>query len=50
MMIYHFIGIKGTGMSALAHIYHDLGYQVQGSDVTEHLFTQDDLEKKKIKL
>ncbi|MFA5459035.1 MAG: UDP-N-acetylmuramate--L-alanine ligase [Bacilli bacterium] len=49
-MTYHFIGIKGTGMSALAHIYHDLGYQVQGSDVTEHLFTQDDLEKKKIKL
>ncbi|MDD4036097.1 MAG: UDP-N-acetylmuramate--L-alanine ligase [Bacilli bacterium] len=46
----HFIGIKGSGMSALAQIFSDLGYEVQGSDVTGHIFTQDELEKRKIKL
>ena len=25
----HFVGIKGTGMSALAQIFSDLGYEVQ---------------------
>ena len=35
-MIYHFIGIKGTGMGALAQFMFDLGYNVQGSDKTEH--------------
>ena len=39
-MIYHFIGIKGTGMGALAQFMHDLGYHVQGSDKTEHFFTE----------
>ena len=33
--VYHFVGIKGTGMSALALILKDLGYQVQGSDITK---------------
>ena len=42
-MKYHFIGIKGSGMSALAHIIHDLGNEVEGSDVTHHLFTEDAL-------
>ena len=45
MTTYHFVGIKGTGMSALAQILHDMGYKVQGSDVEKHYFTQDNLEK-----
>ena len=47
-MIYHFIGIKGTGMGALAQFMHDLGYNVQGSDKTEHFFTEDALIEKGI--
>ena len=39
-MIYHFIGIKGTGMGALALVMHDLGYHVQGSDKVDHFFTE----------
>lgn len=38
--MYHFIGIKGSGMSALAQIMHELGYQVQGSDVDKEFFTE----------
>jgi UDP-N-acetylmuramate--alanine ligase len=38
--MYHFIGIKGTGMSALAQIMHSLGYKVQGSDKDDHYFTE----------
>ena len=49
-MKYHFIGIKGSGMSALAQIMYDLGNEVQGSDVTHHLFTEDELVKKGIKI
>ncbi|SFB36988.1 UDP-N-acetylmuramate--L-alanine ligase [Lentibacillus halodurans] len=48
MTAYHFIGIKGTGMSALAHILHDSGEKVQGSDVEKHFFTQKALEEKNI--
>ena len=29
MTIYHFVGIKGSGMSALAQILHDMNFQVQ---------------------
>jgi UDP-N-acetylmuramate--alanine ligase len=29
----HFIGIGGIGMSGIAEVMHDLGYQVQGSDI-----------------
>ncbi|MFO1119738.1 MAG: UDP-N-acetylmuramate--L-alanine ligase [Rhodospirillales bacterium] len=28
----HFVGIGGIGMSGIAELMHDLGYQVQGSD------------------
>ena len=49
-MRYHFIGIKGSGMSALAMIMHELGNEVQGSDVTHHLFTEDDLINRGIKI
>ncbi|GAB4074958.1 UDP-N-acetylmuramate--L-alanine ligase [Barrientosiimonas marina] len=48
MTTYHFIGIKGTGMSALAHILHDSGENVQGSDVEKRFFTQKALEEKNI--
>ncbi|ODU19868.1 MAG: UDP-N-acetylmuramate--L-alanine ligase [Sphingomonas sp. SCN 67-18] len=33
--IIHFIGIGGIGMSGIAEVMHNLGYQVQGSDVAE---------------
>ncbi|MCP3762453.1 UDP-N-acetylmuramate--L-alanine ligase [Domibacillus sp. A3M-37] len=45
MTTYHFVGIKGSGMSALAHILHDKGYAVQGSDVEKTFFTQKALEE-----
>ncbi len=37
---YYFIGIKGSGMSALALILHDMGNTVLGSDITQYTFTQ----------
>lgn len=48
MTVYHFVGIKGTGMSALAQVLHDLGYTVQGSDVEKWFFTQKALEERGI--
>lgn len=35
----HFIGIAGTGMSALAYILSEKGYKVSGSDLQENLST-----------
>jgi len=35
----HFIGIKGTGMVALAEVLHARGARITGSDVPEHFFT-----------
>ena len=32
----HFTGIGGIGMSGIAEILHELGYQVQGSDIAEN--------------
>ena len=32
----HFVGIGGIGMSGIAEILHNLGYQVQGSDVADN--------------
>lgn len=49
-MIYYFIGIKGSGMSALACVLYDLGYEVTGSDKTEHFFTEEELLKRNIKI
>ncbi len=43
--IFHFIGIKGSGMSALALVLHDSGYRVQGSDVDTYFFTQKGIEE-----
>ena len=34
--IIHFIGVGGIGMSGIAEIMHNLGYQVQGSDLREN--------------
>ncbi|MDY0408718.1 UDP-N-acetylmuramate--L-alanine ligase [Virgibacillus soli] len=48
MTTYHFIGIKGTGMSALAQILYDSGETVQGSDIEKRIFTQEALEEKNI--
>ena len=35
----HFVGIGGAGMSALAKILVEKGYQVSGSDVKESVMT-----------
>ena len=32
----HFVGIGGIGMSGIAEILHNLGYKVQGSDVSDN--------------
>lgn len=48
MTTYHFIGIKGSGMSALAQILHDSGEKVQGSDVEKKFFTDEALREKNI--
>ncbi|WP_100399908.1 UDP-N-acetylmuramate--L-alanine ligase [Bacillus sp. FJAT-44742] len=48
MTNYHFIGIKGSGMSALAQILYDMKENVQGSDVPKRFFTQVPLENKGI--
>ncbi len=31
----HFIGIGGVGMSGIAEVFHNLGYQISGSDIIE---------------
>lgn len=50
-MKYYCIGIKGTGMSTLAQILHDLGNEVSGyDDAKGHKFTQDGLEKRNISI
>ncbi len=43
MKTYYFLGIKGTGMSALALIMHNMGYHVMGSDIAKYVFTEDKL-------
>ncbi|MBF0779848.1 MULTISPECIES: UDP-N-acetylmuramate--L-alanine ligase [unclassified Granulicatella] len=48
--IYHFTGIKGSGMSALALILHGKGERVQGSDKPDYFFTQKGLEDAHIPL
>ena len=36
----HFIGIGGVGMSGIAHVAHDQGIQVSGSDLKESRYTK----------
>lgn len=51
MTKYHFVGIKGSGMSSLAQIIYDLGYDdVQGSDIDQHVFTEIALKNKGVKI
>ena len=46
--MYYFMGIKGAGMSSLAVILKNLGYQVSGSDLGKHFFTESELVKNDI--
>ncbi|AVQ33283.1 UDP-N-acetylmuramate--L-alanine ligase [Staphylococcus muscae] len=48
MTKYHFVGIKGSGMSSLAQILFDLGHEVQGSDIEQYVFTEIALKNKGI--
>ncbi|MDO9142091.1 MAG: UDP-N-acetylmuramate--L-alanine ligase [Methylobacter sp.] len=36
----HFVGVGGTGMSGIAEVLSNLGYQVSGSDIKESAVTQ----------
>lgn len=36
----HFVGIGGIGMSGIAEVLHELGYKVQGSDLSENANVQ----------
>ena len=40
---FFFLGIKGSGMAALACILKSLGHTVSGSDIDKHLFTEEQL-------
>ncbi len=35
----HFVGIGGAGMSGIAEVLHNLGYQISGSDIRESRVT-----------
>lgn len=48
MTVFHFIGIKGSGMSSLAQILFDAGEQVQGSDIDKYFFTEQPLRDRNI--
>lgn len=50
-MKYYLIGIKGSGMSTLAQILYDLGYEVSGyDDNTDYKFTEEGLAKRHISI
>ena len=44
------VGIKGTGMSALACMLYDLGHEVIGSDVSKNFGFEEGLQKRNIKV
>jgi len=48
--MYYFIGIKGTGMAALACLLDDLGEEVKGSDLPKHFFPEDELRRRGIEI
>ncbi|MDN4606989.1 UDP-N-acetylmuramate--L-alanine ligase [Sporosarcina highlanderae] len=48
MTLFHFTGIKGSGMSSLAQILHDSSHAVQGSDIEKYFFPEDPLHERKI--
>jgi UDP-N-acetylmuramate--alanine ligase len=45
----HFVGIGGIGMSGIAEVLHNLGYQVQGSDLADN-YTVERLRKNGMKV
>jgi UDP-N-acetylmuramate--alanine ligase len=45
----HLVGIGGIGMSGIAEVLHNLGYQVQGSDIAES-YTLDHLRENDVKI
>lgn len=47
--ILHFVGIGGIGMSGIAEVLHEMGYSVQGSDLSEG-YNIDRLRKKNIQV
>jgi len=47
--IVHFVGIGGIGMSGIAEVMHNLGYQVQGSDIADS-YVIDGLRQRGIKV
>ena len=48
--MYYFIGIKGTGMAALACLLDDMGQEVKGSDLKNHFFPEDELRRRGIEI
>ncbi len=36
----HFVGVGGSGMSGIAEVLHNLGYEVSGSDMRENVVTR----------
>lgn len=50
MAKYYFIGIKGSGMASLANILLDQGNEVLGSDIEQHIFTEDRLRKRGVEI
>jgi len=48
MTLFHFTGIKGSGMSSLAQILFDSAHEIQGSDVEKYFFTEEPLRKRNI--
>lgn len=50
MTLYHFTGIKGSGMSSLAQILFDSGESVQGSDIEKYFFTEAPLHERGIQV
>ena len=49
MSLFHFTGIKGSGMSSLAQVLHDSGATVQGSDMETYFFTEKPLRERNIR-
>ncbi|HET6784724.1 MAG TPA: Mur ligase family protein [Erysipelotrichaceae bacterium] len=45
-----FLGIKGAGMAALACMLHEMGEEVEGSDLEKHFFTEEKLLQYNIKI
>lgn len=50
MALFHFTGIKGSGMSSLAQVLFDSGADVQGSDIETYFFTEQPLRERNISI